>query len=295
MGKRLAAGVASALFGCAAAPLGAPAAPAPRPRAAALSEPPVARAEPTPPPASEPVEEPAPPRFTCPDGMALVLRVQGPYCVDRWEASLVMVEPGGSAKPWPPNQRVDGKESRISAVTVPGTKPQGYISGKQAARACEHAGKRLCEIDEWVLACRGPARTIYPYGNERRARVCNDRYKKLDNHPVTRLFEKHAPPGTDPARMWWPEWMNDPRLFDLDHSVAPTGSFAGCTNEYGVYDMVGNLHEWVADEEGTFFGGYLMDTFQNGEGCEYRTTAHPYDYHDYSTGFRCCADARRDE
>ena len=54
--------------------------------------------------------------------------------------------------------------------------------------------------------------------------------------------------------------------------------------------MVGNLHEWVADPKGTFMGGFFMDTFQNGEGCEYRTTAHGFDYHDYSTGFRCCAE-----
>ncbi|QXD15378.1 hypothetical protein GQ464_000010 [Rhodocaloribacter litoris] len=30
----------------------------------------------------------------------------------------------------------------------------------------------------------------------------------------------------------------------------------------------------------------------HGEGCLYRTTAHGRTYHDYSTGFRCCADAR---
>jgi hypothetical protein len=27
----------------------------------------------------------------------------------------------------------------------------------------------------------------------------------------------------------------------------------------------------VADPSGVFAGGYFMDTFQNGEGCEYRT------------------------
>ena len=73
--------------------------------------------------------------------------------------------------------------------------------------------------------------------------------------------------------------------------MAPSGAFAGCTNEYGAYDMVGNLHEWVADPDGTFFGGFFLDTYQNGEGCEYRTIFHPFDYHDYSTGFRCCRDA----
>jgi hypothetical protein len=54
--------------------------------------------------------------------------------------------------------------------------------------------------------------------------------------------------------------------------------------------MVGNLHEWVSDKGGTFRGGYFMDTYQHGEGCEYRTTAHSRKYHDYSTGFRCCSD-----
>jgi formylglycine-generating enzyme required for sulfatase activity len=54
--------------------------------------------------------------------------------------------------------------------------------------------------------------------------------------------------------------------------------------------MVGNLHEWVADPSGTFQGGYYLDTQENGPGCEYRTTAHVFDYHDYSTGFRCCRD-----
>jgi hypothetical protein len=30
----------------------------------------------------------------------------------------------------------------------------------------------------------------------------------------------------------------------------------------------------------------------NGDGCSYKTVAHDADYHDYSTGFRCCADAK---
>ena len=65
---------------------------------------------------------------------------------------------------------------------------------------------------------------------------------------------------------------------------------AGCTNDYGVYDMVGNLHEWTSDPNGTFQGGYYLDTHINGDGCGYRTTFHPMSYCDYSTGFRCCAD-----
>jgi hypothetical protein len=43
---------------------------------------------------------------------------------------------------------------------------------------------------------------------------------------------------------------------------------------------------------GTFCGGYYLDTSINGDGCKYRTRAHAHDYHDYSTGFRCCAAPR---
>lgn len=224
----------------------------------------------------------------CPEEMALVRRAQGPYCVDRWEASLVTDD----GRIWPPNRRVDGHEDEVRAVSVSGRVPQGYISGVQAAQACGRAGKRLCESDEWLRACRGPAGTRYPYGPLRKAGICNDRFRTLDHHPVVTLFKRFGPPDADAAQMWSPRWMNDPRLFGLPKSVAPTGAFAGCTNDYGVFDMVGNLHEWVADEDGTFLGGFFMDTYQNGEGCEYRTVAHPFDYHDYSTGFRCCADAR---
>jgi hypothetical protein len=53
--------------------------------------------------------------------------------------------------------------------------------------------------------------------------------------------------------------------------------------------MVGNVHEWLDD--GAFHGGYYLDTKINREGCDYATTAHSAIYYDYSTGFRCCADA----
>jgi formylglycine-generating enzyme required for sulfatase activity len=86
--------------------------------------------------------------------------------------------------------------------------------------------------------------------------------------------------------------MNQPQLNQLDGTLARTGEHAGCTNGYGVFDMVGNLHEWVADSRGTFYGGYYQDVASvgHGEGCGYLTTAHEARYHDYSTGFRCCAD-----
>ena len=71
-------------------------------------------------------------------------------------------------------------------------------------------------------------------------------------------------------------------------TLAKSGAHKKCRSSYGVFDMVGNLHEWTASKTGTFRGGYYLDTHQNGDGCDYKTTAHNARYHDYSTGFRCC-------
>ena len=227
----------------------------------------------------------------CPPEMALIVRAQGAYCIDRWEASLERRVTSHAREPWPGNEVVDGREQEMIAVSAPGRRPQGYVSGVQSQVACGNAGKRLCEIDEWVRACRGPVAHVYPYGDARRGGVCNDRDGVSNEHPVVALFDRFAPSRENRAKMWDSEWMNDPRLFDLPHGVEPTGARSECKSDYGVYDLVGNLHEWTADPEGTFVGGFFMDTQQNGEGCGYRTRAHKFSYHDYSTGFRCCRDA----
>jgi hypothetical protein len=216
----------------------------------------------------------------CPAEMALV---DDRVCVDRWEASLVERVAGGE-RPWSPYLPVDGRESRVRAVSRPGVVPQGYISGYQAMLACNASGKRLCQPDEWERACRGPRDTQFPYGADRRAGACND-----DIRPVHPVPEAAAAAGIAREKMW-SEAMNLSLINQLPDSLLPTGSRAECTNDFGLYDMVGNLHEWVDDRDGTFRGGYYMDTTKNGDGCSYRTTAHSFDYHDYSTGFRCCMD-----
>jgi formylglycine-generating enzyme required for sulfatase activity len=222
--------------------------------------------------------------------MAHVVSTRRDFCVDRWEASLVVVRGNGGTTPWPDNRAVDGVEDEVMAVSRPNVMPQGYINEVQAAHACARAGKRLCVLDEWRQACGGSAHRQYPYGNTRHARTCND-YDGGHPHPVMQLFNQFAAPGTPRSEMWNTTWMNDPRLHEPERGLLPTGASANCTNDYGVYDMVGNLHEWVDDPSGSFAGGFFMDTRINGEGCAYLTTAHSTTYHDYSTGFRCCSDA----
>jgi hypothetical protein len=222
----------------------------------------------------------------CPQGM---VSIHGAYCIDAYEASLVRVSADGSEQPWPYYASVPPKAD-VRAVSRPGVYPQGYISGLQARSACVRSGKRLCKPAEWTAACMGPEKTVFPYGNTRKLGTCNDNGRSpmpffnpgLDGKPEHRWMWGHA--GN----------MNDPRLNQLPGTVTHTGERADCTNAYGVFDMVGNLHEWVDDPDGTFQGGYYLDTHLNGDGCHYRTTAHPITHSDYSTGFRCCEDVDAD-
>ncbi len=197
----------------------------------------------------------------------------------------MQISPTGEEQPWSPYRALDGAAIPLRAVTRPGVVPQGYISGVQAAQACAATGKRLCTTEEWATACRGPDDTLYPYGNQHAKGRCNDDGRA--RHPVAEVTQRLRLPRD---RMWY-EGMDHPMINQLDDTLSKTGERSGCTNDYGVFDMVGNLHEWTDDGSGTFRGGYYMDTRKNGEGCNYATTAHGKSYHDYSTGFRCCMDA----
>jgi formylglycine-generating enzyme required for sulfatase activity len=122
--------------------------------------------------------------------------------------------------------------------------------------------------------------------------------KKKDKAGSKAVAARPAPPSKMPAGLEFNVWtqLNDPRLGQVDGTLAKTGEHPDCANGFGVFDMVGNIHEWVATDptaaHGTFAGGYYLDTSLNGDGCGYRTQAHAHDYHDYSTGFRCCADPK---
>jgi hypothetical protein len=203
----------------------------------------------------------------CPTGMADVGRR---FCIDRWEGSLVEKRADGTEAPWSPFVSPEDGHVYI-ARTAPNVTPQAYVSASQAQAACRAAGKRLCAPVEWRAACGGSQANAYPYGPAQVARKCHDT-------------------GAAPAVALRVSDLNDPRLDQLPDTIAKTGAYPDCVNDYGVYDMVGNLDEWTGDPNGTFQGGFWLDTSQHGEGCAYRTIAHDFAYHDYSTGFRCCAD-----
>lgn len=217
--------------------------------------------------------EEAPGSSGCPAGM---VRIAGEgFCIDRYEAILMEILQDGSVVPHSPFFNPGTR--RVVARSVAGAVPQGYISGTQAAAACAEAGKRLCTDDEWLRACRGPQSFTYPYGNTRQDGVCND---ARSPHPVVQYF------GTSESWIW--SELGHPCISQQADTVDRAGENAGCASADGVFDMMGNLHEWTADPAGTFRGGFYVDTKINGEGCLYRTTAHSSSHWDYSTGFRCC-------
>lgn len=207
----------------------------------------------------------------CPDEMTFA----GSVCIDRYEGALVAIEADGTEHPFSPFETPAGHTVR--AVSKAGVPPQAHISMVDADRACRASGKRLCHVGEWKAACEGPDKTRYPYGAVREDNACVD-----TNRTSPTVVLHHGEHTLDT--------MNDPESNQLPNTIEPTGAATECTNDYGVHDMVGNLHEWVDD--GAMHGGYYLDTKLNGEGCDYVTSAHAKSYYDYSTGFRCCADPR---
>ncbi len=248
--------------------------------------------------ASALVPEEKPP---CPPSMTLV----GRFCVDTFEAELEVQDDEGNwaAHPYferPPEGR------KIRAVNAQGAFPQGYISQKESAAACKESGKRLCTKNEWSRACRGKGYMRYPYGGQAVRGKCNS--GKL--HLLSKMFKN--PPGG-----FTYEIFNAPALNKEPGWLSKSGEYTDCGSDLGVFDMVGNLHEWVSDRvtqqliddmeaeddelhrhkqphpigAGVFMGGFYSTTSELGPGCSYITVAHEPTYHDYSTGFRCCAKA----
>jgi formylglycine-generating enzyme required for sulfatase activity len=244
----------------------------------------------------------------CPPEM---VEVGAAYCIDRFEVSLVDVSQGRRVSPsYPPTheqtlqlferwtKRSAPQQTRLSrALAVPAPPdfqlreefraratsaarvlPNGYLSRSSAEQACTAAGKRLCTHGEWVHACRGQANRQFPYGTQYQDGQCN---VNREAHPASLLHGNASIHHLDP------------RLPLVKSKVGPllreTGATATCASRWGddaIYDMVGNLDEWIDDAGGSFAGGFFSRATR--DGCDSLITVHGPEYFDYSLGTRCC-------
>jgi hypothetical protein len=163
-----------------------------------------------------------------------------------------------------------------------GELPALLMSWIDAKKMCEDKGKRLCTEEEFNFACEGEAMLPYTYGYERDATKCNiDRpYRKREH----KLF-KYA------SCMKKPQCKAE--LEKLDQRL-PTGSMPACVSPFGVYDLNGNINEWVfrpkekPPNRSGLKGGWWGPVRGR---CRPTVGFHHEEDYGYEEGFRCCKDA----
>jgi len=218
----------------------------------------------------------------CQEGMARIRN----FCMDRFEIILE----GRDGTAYPHFQIPPRDLAGLRARSVPGVFPQGHMSQEAAVKACRNAGKRLCSLDEWQAACTGSGARRFPYGNDAVAGMCNAGRRS------PHILDKHFPDVPHMKRTG--KHFNDPALLQDPDYLMRTGQKPGCVTPEGVYDIDGNLSEWVSDtiqKGGRTHGTFAGDAFSGygNAGCSRKTAGHSADYHDYSMGTRCCANPGR--
>lgn len=99
--------------------------------------------------------------------------------------------------------------------------PVDSVTWYEAKEYCQKKGKRLPTEAEWEWAARGRKQSTFSWGNEAESHRANFCDRSCDKR-----------------------WKEKQFVDGFSHT-APVGSFPA--NGYGLYDMAGNVYEWVLD------------------------------------------------
>jgi formylglycine-generating enzyme required for sulfatase activity len=109
---------------------------------------------------------------------------------------------------------VMGRLTPGNALDLPGNAPVVCVSFPDAGAFCREIGCRLPSEAEWEYACRAGSETVFPHGSD----VSTDDANYLYDELGLRIGKG---------------------------KLMPVGSYG--RNAFGLYDMIGNVCEWVAD------------------------------------------------
>lgn len=130
-----------------------------------------------------------------------------------WEYQAWKLQPGADWKhPTGPDSSIEGLDEH----------PVVNVTYEDCLAYCQWAGKRLATEAEWEYACRG--------GHEGRKFPWGD--------------ELH-PNGQQLCNYWQGTFPTDRQNLDGYQETSPVRAFP--PNDYGLYDMAGNVWEWVND------------------------------------------------
>jgi formylglycine-generating enzyme required for sulfatase activity len=147
------------------------------------------------------------------------------FYIDRYEVTNVLYAEFIRATDIPPpSDWIDGTYDPEKAKF-----PVIYVSWYEAAAYCQWAKKRLPTEAEWEKAARGPRGLKYPWGNT-----------------------------------FIPDVANIARTPEMAGSPVAVGRYKAGKSPYGVYDLVGNVWEWVDSWYEPYAGSSAQDSHFGG-------------------------------
>jgi formylglycine-generating enzyme required for sulfatase activity len=230
---------------------------------------------------TSPSTSPPPPPTPCPADARLVehdhYEIIDRVCTDKRDAKHCFAYQPGSNRPRGKPQHLRFCMDVYEAPNVRGAKPLVMQSSVDAAAWCKARGKRMCNEVEFESACEGPEMLPWPYGWKADGEACNSHKPWREFHAEV-LYKGGPAADAELERLWQGE---------------PSGSRARCVTREGIFDLVGNVEEWVSSRPSrtwvpvTLIGGFWSKPWT---GCRGANDAHEPAFRFYETGFRCCQD-----